>query len=156
MKRITLFTLFFMVSVLAHAQILKKEIIGSAGTSLSSGVSISWTIGEPMIATYSNTVHLFEGFHTPLEEINTSTQSPEKANYISLYPNPNNGAFQVELKAYQTPVYYEIININGVQILQGQFIQDTWSFEIENIPAGVYYLSLKSNSISESISFIKL
>ena len=157
MKRITLFTLFFLlVSDLAHAQILKKEIIGSAGTSFSSGIGISWTIGEPMITAYSNTVHLFEGFHTPFEEINTSTQNPEKTNSISLYPNPNNGAFQIELNAYQTPVYYEIININGVQILQGQFIQDTWSFEMENIPAGVYYLSLKSNSISESISFIKL
>lgn len=156
MKRITLFTLFFMASVLAHAQILKKEIIGSAGTSFSSGIGISWTIGEPMIAAYSNSVDLFEGFYTPEEEINTSVQKLINTNTLTLFPNPNYGKFQIGLTGRQTPVHYEIIDMNGLQMAQGQFTQDSWSFDMENIPAGVYYLSLKNNSITESISFVKL
>ena len=156
MKKITLFTLFFMGSVLAYSQTLKKEIIASAGTSFSSGTAISWTIGEPMIAAYSNTVDLFEGFYTPEEEINTSIQKLTKSSPFTLYPNPNNGVFQIELEAYQMPVHYTILNTNGMQIQQGYFSKNTRSFDIANIPAGVYYLSLKSNSISESISFVKL
>lgn len=157
MKKITLFILFFMSSVLAYSQTLKKEIIASAGTSFtSSEVGLSWTIGEPMIATYSNTVHLFEGFHTPEEEINTSIKKLTKSRPFSLYPNPNNGVFQIELEAYQMPVHYTILNTNGMQIQQGYFSKNTRSFDIGNIPAGVYYLSLRSSSISESISFVKL
>jgi hypothetical protein len=156
MKKIILVTLFLMVSVLVHAQTLKKEIIANAGASFtSSEVGLFWTIGEPMIATYSNTVDLFEGFHTPEDDINTSTQKLADTITLSLFPNPNNGVFEIELKGNQMPVHYEIINTSGVQMLQGQFTQNVWSFDMENIPSGVYYLSLKNNSISESISFVK-
>ena len=156
MKKIIYVTLFLMVSVLVHAQTLKKEIIASAGKSFSSGIGVLWTIGEPMVVTYSNTVHLFEGFHTPGEEINTSLQKPLNTSILTLFPNPNNGLFKIELEGYQMPVHYEILNTNGMQIAQGQLTQDVWSFDIANIPAGVYYLSLKNNLISESISFVKL
>ena len=158
MKKIISFTVFFLLGILTHAQTLKKEIIASAGTSSFSpfGVGASWTIGEPMIASYSNTVHLFEGFHMPEDELNTDVEAPVSRHSISLFPNPNYGVFQIELRAYKKPIYYEVLNTNGIQISQGYLTEDTWFFDISEIPAAVYYLNLKNNSLAESISFVKL
>ena len=75
------FTVFFIAvtSRFCLAQTMEVEVIGSAGTSISTTAgSLQWTVGEPMIRTVVQEAILSEGFHqTVIWEIVPVHQAPD-------------------------------------------------------------------------------
>ena len=57
---------------------------------------------------------------------------------IAIYPNPVNATFQIELSTTQT---LNLFNTNGALIQQWKGYRGVNSFDIENIPPGIYFLS---------------
>ncbi len=78
----------------------------------------------------------------------TSTQDLEENSSVVIFPNPSSGQFQISFEQEQSEdVQIQIFNING-QLLTHRMIdntsQFTETFDLGQIPAGVYNVQIKS------------
>ncbi len=75
-----------------------------------------------------------------------------------LYPNPNNGYFDLKLATIYTQLKVSIVDINGRTIFSKSFNEidsDIISVDVSNISNGIYFVNLSNNSYFETIKFIK-
>ena len=63
-------------------------------------------------------------------------------NKVSIYPNPFYNRFTIETTLDATEVDYQIINLSGILISQGQINTRVKQIEIVNSPPGIYFLKL--------------
>ena len=68
--------------------------------------------------------------------------TPEDDNAPYIYPNPNNGSFNIH---FNGEVSYQIFNSIGQKVLSGSFIDET-HIKSENLSKGIYLLQLNSES----------
>ena len=72
-------------------------------------------------------------------------------NDFEIYPNPNNGNFEVELKnGSNVNAKITIYNIVGKLIYEND-VNDTTlikSIKLNNVPNGIYFVKLKSNTVN--------
>jgi len=61
---------------------------------------------------------------------------------IKIYPNPNNGVFNIEIKNAQN-ANVEIYNISGQLILQKTITQNSAKINLINSPKGMYFVKVK-------------
>ena len=94
MKKAILFLLFIASFTLAKSQMLSPEVIASGGDFfVSPAGSLSWTLGEPVVETISNSaiqLILTQGFQQPVE-IDTTVGIGDiglSNVFVNLYPNP--------------------------------------------------------------------
>ncbi|MEZ4796110.1 MAG: T9SS type A sorting domain-containing protein [Flavobacteriaceae bacterium] len=75
-----------------------------------------------------------------------------ESNYaISLYPNPSNSS--IKLKGVETIDSLEIFDLTGKSVKQYNTLQD--SYDISELKAGIYFVSIKANNATQSIKLIK-
>jgi hypothetical protein len=89
MKRFILSLIISILILPAIAQVAKQDVIASAGGyNTATGISLSWTLGETIVPTFSSSnLILTHGFQQQL--IVTSVQENlESLVKITLYPNP--------------------------------------------------------------------
>ena len=68
------------------------------------------------------------------------------AEIISVFPNPGNGAFQVQLKDAAASSQGELINMLGERVASFTFSGSTYNFTPEEtLSAGIYLLRINSN-----------
>lgn len=73
-----------------------------------------------------------------------------------LYPNPNNGSFEITLPGTITgDVNIEVVDIYGKIVYRSVTKEPTFAVDIPNLATGVYLVRLTGGSINESIKFIK-
>src|SRR6478609_5245841 len=88
----------FLLIGLARAQSLTPEVVATSGDFFSTTAgSLSWTLGEPVVETFSNVAStLTQGFQqceinlSGIDELNTDV-------CISVYPNPTSGMIYIQL-----------------------------------------------------------
>lgn len=85
---------------------------------------------------------------TGVEETENSTLG------VSVYPNPNNGEFTIELNNGLTKTI-EIADITGRIVLANKTSNDKIKFNISNLSQGVYYVKVISNDRFEVIKIVK-
>jgi hypothetical protein len=78
---------------------------------------------------------------------------------ISIYPNPNNGSFTLNIKSsIQDNANYEIINIVGQQLYSENISlnkgQNMFEFAKNKLAAGYYMVRIKGSSINQNIPLI--
>jgi hypothetical protein len=72
-----------------------------------------------------------------------------------LYPNPNNGTFEITLGGAVTgDVNVEVVDIYGKTIYRSATEELTFAVDIPNLSTGVYFVRL-TGGVNESIKFIK-
>lgn len=152
------FILIFLHGI-AAAQV-KQEVIASAGTYFASPwISISWTLGETMVPTFSSRdVILTHGFqqHLIVTAIEDNLETLFK---ISVFPNPSALTITVRL---DPPVDDEIkvllFNTQGI-IVKTEFIESTMvekQINLQDLPSGVYLLKLSRGKLSNIYKVVKL
>lgn len=88
-------------AVASNAQSIERQVIGSAGGyDEANGISVSYTVGEPVVETaITGSVILTQGFQQP-DDISTGINEPVKINVeYTVYPNPTDDHLFVEMKA---------------------------------------------------------
>jgi hypothetical protein len=94
-------------------------------------------------------------FPTSVDEVSGTNAS------VSVYPNPTQGNFTIELNAVQATdaainVYNHIGQIvstnNSVRIAEGK---NSIPLELTNVPAGMYYISVQGEEINATTSIVK-
>ena len=85
----------------------------------------------------------------------TSTVSEELAQAVTLYPNPTNGALNIQVDGYELADFtIEVQNLMGQKVLS---LPAQSSIDISNLTAGIYLVGLKNQTIQavEKITIVK-
>lgn len=138
------------LSVTGRAQTLSPCAISSSGGFFSSAsVSLSSTVAEmTLVQTFTSLGNILtQGFQQPEDFSVGIHESLITVNNVSIYPNPSNGAFVIEL-------YSPGNNTSSIKLLNlvGQQIQ------IQNYPltAGINKISYDISSLSQGIYILEI
>ena len=75
---------------------------------------------------------------------------------IKLYPNPNKGSFSISLIDKEVKdLSVSVFDIFGKLVYQTKANQSEFELNISNLPRGIYLVKLSSNSINETLKFIR-
>jgi hypothetical protein len=140
---------FIFIFALAAGTIKGQQVISSAGaTAVGVGVQLSWTVGEPVIETFTgSSVILTQGFHqtkltvTPIEFI------PVPDLDLTVYPNPVSSVLWLQAigKKKVPQLTYSLFNMEGKVILKKLFTDSPEEINMELYTAGTYILKVFSD-----------
>ena len=68
--------------------------------------------------------------------------NPEFEKPFSIYPNPAEGSFTINLKAFQNIESIQIIDIRGAEVKMPELKSS--KLRIENLQAGIYFVKVNS------------
>jgi hypothetical protein len=137
------FFLFLLaISVTAYSQDMPQQVIGSAGDQhTNESASVSWTVGEVSTATLSSSsVTLSQGFQQGNLTVNTLVDQDMLDFNLKAYPNPVIDILLLETDEKQQR--YQVINMQGEVVLNGNITAVLQEIDFTNLPNGVYLLSV--------------
>lgn len=93
---------------------------------------------------------------SPRPVVHGSSNSQIKVQTARLYPNPNTGNFGIAIDGYQTgDISITIIDVLGKVVWSGNAKAASFDVNATNLPAGMYFVKLHSDSLDEILKFIK-
>ena len=143
-----------------NAQFLKPEVVSSSGGSgIGSGVSLNWTIGQPIINTYvSNASTLSNGFlHGSITIADEIPAIPSNL-VFKVYPNPTQESIVISTPSLETEnLRYEIATIDGKLVFSSMALSSNQQLiDLQLFKNGIYLLSIfQDNKKINSFRVIK-
>jgi hypothetical protein len=74
---------------------------------------------------------------------------------IKLYPNPAKDAIKIEGLNASAKTTLSLFNVSGKLVQQSTAIGETYIFNLENLAAGSYYITIKSDKEITTLKFVK-
>ena len=137
---------FTFLTSLSYSQL---ELIGTSGSStMGAGMGVSWSLGEVVTFTISNTSNTVpQGFQQA--EINVLSINNEVSNEISLnlYPNP---AIDLVNISSSDQMILTVFSLEGKVIERKEILYNENQMDISMYPAGTYFFNF---STFEGIAF---
>jgi hypothetical protein len=141
---------FFLVTNQFFSQQVRvgRQSINALGSStVSNGIRISHTVGQASSTSVSKSGNILirQGF----QQANLQYEVEKTDFDVQLYPNPNDGDFNVSVAGILTedPISYQILDMNGKIILSSKKADSmTFSVSTLGIEPGMYYLTLDTKS----------
>ncbi len=104
-----------------------------------------------------------DGAVTPCSSLsarkNPITYEPvrKKKSLCRLFPNPNDGSFQIQLPetVKQNTINVDVFDMLGTLVYSAVFSKESISVQAYNLPAGVYLVKLSGGDYTDSIKFIR-
>ncbi len=179
-SNLSLFAVF-----LADSEVLAEDSIIFIDLSYPKPYELEWDMGNGFTTTDSVPIYAYfvpgdydvsltvdNGFCQSIRT-KTITVSPIKTNdpqfevpnlystieSLVLYPNPNNGDFNLKIKmTEESTVQVDIFNLMGQQVFNERFVtQETIrNYSLNNLRAGAYIVRVMSGKESKSLKFIKI
>ena len=162
MKRYILIFATALIALSAAGQ--KQEVIASAGGyNVASGgsISISWTLGETIIPQFTSgdgSIILTHGFQQQLI-VTTVEETLETMVKVTVFPNPASEIINIE---FEEPLDGEInlVMLNSVgKFVKMEVIESSTvikQINLQDLPAGIYYLKLIKGKLSNVYKVVKL
>ena len=118
--------------------------ITASASDLDSNFSVtSYTSGASASLTFQvNSTGLSAGFYT----VTGIKQVTGNNNQVSVYPNPNNGSFVIELQNTLYNAYCTLYDVNGKMVLT-QAINGKTTIDASSLSEGVYQLSIQNSDV---------
>lgn len=158
MKKNILFYLFWIAWLGLSAQTTSPVVISSAGASFkSANAELSWTIGEPIIETFtSNGTVLTQGFHQT-NLIITSVVDLASEAQVKVFPNPVANIANIEFKENAGLTQLQLVDAQGRSLINRrvQLKAGIEQLDLSRFPAGSYYLRLH-NATAKNIQTLKI
>lgn len=136
MKRL-LFIFIFLSSIISFSQSIERDVFGSSGSVMTStSLEISFTMGEPFSAMFTNNEIHTLGF----QQTNQSAVSVVELNNVEvgLYPNPADDQITF-ISSLEEPFSYQVYDVSGRLILEGRHQQSMLSLNVSNLVEGKYF-----------------
>lgn len=137
-----IFLLTFLVNVL-QAQ---SSVNSGGGDGNNSGSSISYTVGQIDFFPIANSNTTFTPGIQQAYSIITSSSYGVANQIISVFPNPANNHFQINLNNISQS-NYTLYSIDGSTVLKGFLHHQNSNVDISYLDAGIYYLKINNTSI---------
>jgi hypothetical protein len=141
MKRKIYFFIFILSFALGSLQ--AQQVISSAGASATgTGVQLSWTIGEPVIETFTGTsAILTQGFHQSKLTVTAVDPTLFPGLDVSVYPNPVSTQLWYKISGERMQnLSYRLFNAEGKAILNKTVENPEELINMEIYTSGIYLL----------------
>lgn len=66
---------------------------------------------------------------------------------ISVFPNPSTAVFNIRLSEIHQDAKWEVVSIQGAEILTGYIQQNLFTIDLSTYPKGIYYLKIKQDGL---------
>jgi hypothetical protein len=148
-KTLTATALALCLSAMAQAQSIAPSVISSGGDFFSNSAGmIEWTVGEPMIETYSaSSFFITQGFHQP-EDVNSSIGETGIPVNASVYPNPTADFVNIQFGEDVSGLFViDIYNALGQRMQTEQFsafASGRKQINLTGYAAGVYFIQVRA------------
>jgi hypothetical protein len=141
------FTKFFLVLplLLLFCKSRAQEVISSTGATYSSAnLQLSWTVGEPMVETFTaGGAILTQGFHQSKLVITAIDPIPLAGIELEVYPNPTSGEVNIKVnKGNISKLRFFLYTSQGEQILQQEFSGQNEPINMQLLAPGYYMLKI--------------
>lgn len=122
-----------------------QQVISSAGGSATgAGVQLSWTIGEPVIETFTGSSSvLTQGFHQSRLTITAVDPVVYPGLELSVFPNPVISSLRLQIKGdLVQKLSYQLYNMEGKSILLKKVEASPVMIDMELYTSGTYLLKV--------------
>jgi len=167
-KRITFFpsgparplaaALFITIYILSGSSSAQEVIAPAGGEYRTEGASISWTLGEGAIETFSaGSYILTQGFHQPTLTVVSVNELSDPDFAIKVFPNPADDYFSLYIGHEQPGDFrYLLGDIQGTPILNDRVHSHESRIQVSSLPRGFYLLSvIYDKKVVKTINIIK-
>jgi hypothetical protein len=141
MKREVYFFIFIILFAIGSLE--AQQVISSAGASATgTGVQLSWTIGEPVIETFTGTsAKLTQGFHQSMLSVTAIDPTLFPELQVSVYPNPVSTQLRYKISGERIQnLSYRLFNAEGKTILNKTVENPEELINMEIYTSGIYLL----------------
>jgi len=161
MKKILLIPFLFCCGQIVYGQSIKPDLITTAGNfSTNSNNSVSWTIGECIIETFSNSNNkLTQGFQQSRYEITTSVDNTGNLIKINLFPNPATDIVNLDIEVQDNnEFFFELYDLNGKCLQNGKIISTRSEIRFAGYSGSTYLLNVfsKNRKLLKSFKILKI
>lgn len=147
MKKLVLL-LFLFIPWLLQGQVLTPEAVVTSGDYYegSSG-SLSFSIGECVTETYSQTSGtLTQGFQQAEIVVVSSLSNPLAQVGLTAFPVPAGSILKLEMQTWQNGLSAVLYDMNGIEIMRKNLLSSITEFNLASLPAGGYILRVFEES----------
>lgn len=155
MKKIILSLILVSFTLFSMSQTSILEVVSPAGgTFQGTDISVSWTLGEPVIETWVNEeaeIMLTSGFQQGNFAI-TSVPNQMLSDFsVSMYPNPSKDETSIQVNLPELgKVNIAVIDLTGRKVINEQYEQGshehTFKLNVSGLKAGIYLVRIHSGS----------
>lgn len=164
MKKLLFSAITLLLATLAGAQSIERQVYASGGAyAVSPNLTLSYTVGEPVVATlFSTKLILTQGFQQPLETDTPFTVSvnTDIANWsINAFPNPFNESINVEVGTDKTADFTisvrNLLGQNlGLDLEANQYPgKKVYTLSTAALAQGMYIVTISANNGKSYRSF---
>jgi hypothetical protein len=122
-----------------------QQVISSAGGSATgTGIQLSWTVGEPVIETFTgSSAILTQGFHQSKLTITAIDPAVYTDLELSVFPNPVSTSLQLQIKGdLLQKLSYQLYNMEGKTIFSKKVDASPEMINMELYTSGTYLLKI--------------
>ena len=151
---------FLLISIIVLSGITSaaQQVVASSGNTASAGgYTLAWTLGEPVIETFTGSnniltqgVHQTNLFVTNLQDFNLPGLQ------VTVYPNPTGDFLTIEITSQETEIFhYALSDITGRRILLKKMLTLSEKTDMSSYVSGIYLLQVL-NSRFEHVKVCKI
>ena len=129
------------------AQSVTPSILSTTGDYYANAAgSLSWTLGEPVIETYSDATNILtQGFQQTAYSITAVNNIPQPGLNISVFPNPFISAFTISSDGSKQ-LYAEIVDESGRMLFKKTLSIGNTQMNVSSLSDAIYILKVYDNS----------
>ena len=145
MKKLFLFITFLAAGFPTWCQLQPQQVVASSGGSGQNGnTDMEWTMGEPVIATFSSgDVMLTQGFQQPELMVTAVKANNDLLFTVEAYPNPTGDLLMIRIENEKLQDFkYVLYDVNGKVLEKKGLAGTVTGIGMNNHPAGVYLLKI--------------
>ena len=145
-----------------NASLQAQQVIASAGGyNTATGITLSWTLGETIIPSYTNVpagLTLTHGFQSVLRTVivEENIDTPVK---VTVFPNPASEYLNISFaEPLDAEVNLVLFDSEG-KLFKNQVIEAATSeiqLNFQELPSGIYFLKLTKGKLSNVYKVVKL
>ena len=149
MKTITLslISIAFAISSISAQSITPQVVTSSGGYALNGGYSVSWTLGEPVIATAQNGSNtLTQGFQQPTYNVLAITTETLQGFDVNVFPNPTSDYITIDWTTNkENTLYITLFDLAGKMISEKSYsaADEKVSINLSQLASAQYILEVK-------------
>ncbi len=162
MKKFTLLSLFLLGAFFVKAQTTVLEVVAPAGSyfwNQAAGISVSWTLGEPVTATFINEsagIMLTQGFQQGNLFGTTVPENPLGTFNIQMYPNPAKSETNIKVTlpslAKVSIIVFDITGRNVImETLEPSSTEHTFSLNVSSLKSGIYLVRVNAGGKQQKV-----
>lgn len=153
----TFISLAFAVTNITAQSITPQVVASSGGFTQNGNYSVSWTLGEPVIATaQSGSTTLTQGFQQPNYNVTAITTQVLQGFDVNVFPNPTSDYITVGwITNKENTLYITLFDLAGKMISQKSYsaADEKVSINLSQLASAQYLLEVKDKTNSATKIF---